>query len=208
MKEKLFDLKVNLSIVTSLFFLMILGCQPSGGELLPLAGDDIVITTSRFENDTAVVIQNDITVKFYGNWNGEHNLNLRIVVFNASDKAIKIIFDEFIAESVAQQDKPLDVAIKKHDGSVLISTDTIYENYDSNNQKKIPSVEIKSGDKKSFMVGFMRRFGGGEDENSPKGLVKFSLPVQKGKESLFYFKAGFRGIFEESGHFSPDPKDW
>ena len=68
MKKQAFQAK---TIAASFLFFFVLGCQPSGGELLPLPNDGTTLTTSRFENDTAEIVQENIAVKLYGNWDGQ-----------------------------------------------------------------------------------------------------------------------------------------
>ena len=207
MKLRFFSYKIDLLAIFLLFFVLILGCQPSGGELLPIGDNGVQITSSRFENDTVVISQNDITVKCYGSWDGNGNFDLRVIVTNSSAKTISIIFDKFIAESSEYSDRPIYVALKQFDGDVLISTDRTYENYDGNKQPKIPAVDVQPGDRKSFVVGFQRRFGSGEKKDSPNRLVNFGLPIQVNKTLTSNFRVRFKGISEESGHYKTDPTD-
>lgn len=55
MKLRFFSYKIDLLAIFLLFFVLILGCQPSGGELLPIGDNGVQITSSRFENDTVVI---------------------------------------------------------------------------------------------------------------------------------------------------------
>lgn len=62
--------KLIFLFVIGLFLLFVLGCQPESGKLVPLPREGIEIKTAEFENDTAEINRNGLTIKFSGNWKG------------------------------------------------------------------------------------------------------------------------------------------
>lgn len=94
MSKRLSNYKLNLAIIASLFFTLVLGCQPEGGELLPINNEGLEITSSRFENDTAVINDNGFEIKVFGSWDGR--AKVRVIIENNSGNSVRFDFNKSI----------------------------------------------------------------------------------------------------------------
>lgn len=193
MKRKLFDSKVNLSIIASLFFLMILGCESAGGELLPIGGDGVEIASSRFENDTAQINDNGVRMKLYGGWDGR--AKIRVVIENNSENSIKVDFKQStILDSKGENQ----------------SIDSVYEDKgDAINQIKDKEFSVAANGKHKLVIGFPLYLMNSLDEEPPR-IISIVLGVEtnfKTKE-LRKYKFDFKGIQKRDLSGKSDPSDW
>jgi hypothetical protein len=193
MREKIFDSKINLVIVASLFLLMILGCQPPGGELLPIGGEGIEIATSRFENDTAVISENGVKMKFYGSWDGR--ANIRMVVENSTPNSIKINFNEFAILDSKGKGENIDLISEVR----------------NNAAKEISNKQylIAPAGKHKFLIGFPLNLMSSLDEEPPQIIsVLLAIEVNSKTKELRKYKVDFKGIRKKDLSGRSDPTDW
>ena len=186
MKNRLFDTKINLVILVSLFFVMVLGCQPEGGELLPIQNENIQIVSSRFENDTAVVVDKNFRLTLYGTWDGR--AKIRLVLENTVDNNIKVDFNS---------SKILD----SNGGNIKI--DSVYE--DGTNTAIENFFLVAPKEKRKLIVGFPLNFSSFSDD--PPRIISIILAIEvnaKTKE-LKTYKIDFKGIERKAPSGQSDP---
>jgi len=186
--------KINLCLIVLIFFLLVLGCQPSGGDLIPIAGEGIEITTSRFENDTVMITDNGLTLKFYGSWGGGDGVVLRVLVKNETGKTVKINFDNFLLENGKQKRETVSSVIDKTNNSVL--TDK--------------NVVIAAGERRAFRIRFPVPFGNSLREDEAEQTLYFTLPVEIDTKTRIMreFKFVLRGIDQQVAPDKEAPSDW
>ena len=193
MKDQLAKTKINLTIVSAIFVLLILGCQSSGGELLPLGGEGIEISTSRFENDTAVINDNGLIIKLYGDWDGR--ANVRVIFENNSGKEATINFEESKISDSQGENIPID-SVAEDDGTAVKTL----------NEK---SFKMAADKKRKFLIGFPLNLSSSLAAE-PERIITVSLAVKPDStmNELRQYKFEFKGIPDKDLSGKADPEDW
>ena len=93
----------QLSILAIVGFLLILGCSPPERILKPQASDKITLTTTDFDNDTAMVKFGEIEIKIFGRWSPDGSVNLNFDLQNNSDQPFRFDPRVFRLENEAGQ---------------------------------------------------------------------------------------------------------
>ena len=193
MKRQLTKTKSNLIIVGAIFVLLILGCQSSGGELLPLSGEGIEITTSRFENDTAVINDNGLIIKLYGDWDGR--ANVRVVVINNSGKETTINFAE--SKILDSQGDNIQIdSVAEDNGAAVKTLDNKSQNLAANKKSK-------------FLIGFPLNLSSSL-ATEPERIITVSLAVKPDStmKELRQYNFEFKGIPDKDLSGKADPENW
>ncbi len=162
MKKKLFDSKINLAIVISLFLLVVLGCQPAGGDLLPVADGATGTTTTRFENDTAQITMDGLSLKLSGEWTENGYVQLMLDLKNETGRDIKINFGDFRLEDGKQKRVVAGIVNDKIRSSS--PSDKV--------------VTVAAGERGVFGVEFSSPFGGSLPADEAEQMLYFILPVE------------------------------
>jgi len=176
---KIFNTNAAPSVVVLIFLFILSGCQPEGGELLPIGGAGVETATSRFENDTAVINDDGLKMKLYGSWDGR--AKIRIIVENSSGSNIKIDFKS----STILDNKGENIKIE-----------TVYE--DKGNaitQINDDQFSVGGGGKHKLVIGFPLNFPSSLNEESPR-IISVVLAVKRNAktEELRQYKIDFKGI--------------
>ena len=184
--------KINLAIVASLFLLIVLGCQPEGGELLPVSGEGLEISTSRFDNDTAVINDSGLKIKLYGGWDGR--ANIRMVVENSSPNSIKINFNEFTVLDSKGKAENIDSISEVRDNMAKEIGDKQYS--------------IAPTEKHKFLIGFPLNLMSSLDDEPPRIIsVILAIEVNPKTKELRKYKVEFKGIEKKDLSGRSDPSD-
>jgi hypothetical protein len=81
------------SLCAALMMCIMVGCQPDGGDLLPLMQDGVQIAKTIVEGDTAQLTRGNLTVKARGRWRAiESETNFHFEVSNTGDEPVTINF--------------------------------------------------------------------------------------------------------------------
>jgi hypothetical protein len=188
MKKKTFSSKVNVAIVFSLFFIMVLGCQPEGGELLPIQSGNIQISSSRFENDTAVIEDENFKITLYGTWDGR--AEVRAIIENIGEDNVRVDFNS---------SKILD------SGGEDIKIDSVDEdNGVSMNQIKDGVYSVGAKEKRKLVIGFPLYFSS-TDKNSRIISIVLAVTTNSKTKEMRFFKIDFKGIGKEDNSGKSDP---
>lgn len=189
--------KSNAGFVCLIFLSLILGCQPPGGELLPIGGDGIEITTSRFEKDTAVISEGGVEIKFYGSWENESFVRLRAAINNQSNWSCRVKFNQMSLIDANGKAAAVSGISEKPDFKSL---------YESGQNQNLPIIEISAGEKKSYLLSFATMI------NIPTATEQtdfFNLifPIEINGQIKEY-KIRFKTVTEKSAPGKSDPEDW
>ena len=163
---------------------------------MPIGDKGVEITTSRFENDTAVINDNGLKIKFYGSWSENNYINLRVAAFNESSQIVQIKFEQAVLKSGNNQTGSISDINEKPD----------YNNiYDNSKDKIMPMVSLKVGEKKSFLVSFAPLMNIQNASDSAK-TFNISLPIEIGKE-INNFNVKFKAVDQKDSSGKSDPED-
>lgn len=185
------------SLVILFFLFMLSACQPEGGELLPIGSEGVEIATSRFENDTVVINDNGLKLKFYGNWTGNSYIQLRIAIANESSQRYQIKFEQ---------------AVLKNGNGEIANISDINEKpglkniYGNDKERKLPTIILEANEKKSFLVTFSSLTNIMNAAESAK-IFDFSLPFEGGGK-IKQYNVRFKAIDQKDNSGKSDPSDW
>lgn len=182
------DSKINLLIVASLLFLMVLGCQPEGGELLPIENGNIRISSSRFENDTAVVEDKNFKITIYGTWDGR--AKVRAVIENIGEDNVRIDFNSSKILDSSGEDVKID-SIDEDNGNSI-------------NQIKDGVYSVSAKEKRKLIIGFPLYFSS-TDKNSRIISIVLAVATNSKTKEMRFFKINFKGIGRKDNSGNSDP---
>ncbi len=189
MKKQLTNSKLNLAIVISLFFIMVLGCQPEGGELLPIQSENIQISSSRFENDTAVVEDKNLKITLYGTWDGR--AEVRAIIENTGGDNVTIDFNSSKILDSNGEDIKID-SVDEDNGTSL-------------NQIKDRVYSISAKKKRKLIIGFPLYFSSETDKNSRIISIVLAVSTNSKTKEMRFFKIDFKGIGRKDNSGKSDP---
>jgi hypothetical protein len=190
--KKIFNLNAILSVVIIFFLFMLSGCQPEGGELLPIGGEGVEIATSRFENDTAVINDDGLKMKLYGSWDGR--AKVKIIIENNSSNSIKIDF------------KSSNILDSKGEN---IKIESVYEDKgNAINTINDGQFTAAASGKQKLVIGFPLNLSSSLNEESPR-IIAVVLAVKRNPkiEELRQYKIAFRGIGKKDESEIMEPKE-
>lgn len=173
MKKKTFDSKVNLAVIISLFFIMVLGCQPEKGKLVALPSEGVEVIKSEIDNDTAQITDDGLVVKVNGKW-GDGVL-FEVDVKNSSSRELTLKFGEMNL-----------VNGEKESATVGDITDNQANNFThirharingKENTEKAPDVIINHGESRQFTVIFSQPFNTAKDTEAKRTLY-LTIPIE------------------------------
>ena len=190
MKQKL-KTKTNSVIIVAVFSLLILGCQPESGELLPVNNSGMEIASSRFESDTAVINDDGLKLKVFGSWDGR--AKVRVFLENNSGNDIKLNFDK-------------STVVDSRGGEINI--DSIYEDQGSAvNEIKDNQFSVGNGEKKKLVIGFPLNLSNSLADKPPR-IISLILAVEnnsKNKETRKH-RINFEGISKRADSNTIEPQ--
>lgn len=160
---------------------------------MPIGGEGIEIASSRFENDTAVINDNDLKIKLYGSWDGR--ANVRIIIENNSPNSIKVNFNEFIILDNKGSGENID-SISEDKGDAI---------------KEIGNKQysVAPTGKNKFLIGFPLNLMSSLYEEPPRIVsVVLAIEVNSKTKELRKYKVDFKGIQKKDLSGKSDPKDW
>lgn len=186
-----FRSKLNLAGIAFVLLLMVLGCQPEGGELLPISGENIEIATSRFENDTAIISDNKLKIKLYGSWDGR--ANVRMIFENNDSSSVKVKLNEFIVSDSKGGNIKIDSFAEEKDKVV----------------KKLEEKElvVAPSEKRKMLVGFPLNMMDSMNEDLPRVISVIVVVENSSKPAeLKKYKFDFKGIEKRTSDGNSDPE--
>jgi hypothetical protein len=173
MKKKLYDSKPNLAIVASLFLLMILGCQPEQGKLTVLPSEGVEIITSKNQNYTAQIKNDDLILKVDGSWEGSVGVNLNVE--NISSKELILKFGEMSLVNGKKENSTVGGIIETKNGSFNTIREARVNGKE--NDEKAPEIKIKAKENRQFSIAFSKPFKSVKDTEEERTLY-FTLPIK------------------------------
>ena len=172
-----------------------LGCQPEGGEFVPVPADGIEIVTSRSEKDTALFNENGLKIKVYGDWN-QNYVHLRIGFNNESDQIAKVKLERIVIKDGKGQVAKLTTISEKPDFNL------IYDGKDKN----LPALNLKINEKKSFNLEFaaLVNFSGSDDSAK---IIEVILPFESNGQ-IRELKTQLKAVGNKDSSGKSDPEDF
>jgi len=164
---------------------------------LPIGGEAVEITTSRFENDTAVINDNGLKLKFYGNWTGNNYIQLRVAIANESNQTCQIKFEQAVLKNGNNEIANISDINEKPDFKNI---------YGNEKGKNLPTISLKVNEKKSFLLTFSPLIYIMNANDSAK-TFSFSLPIEVGGK-IKQYNVQFKAIDQKDNSGKSDPSDW
>ncbi len=189
MKTMTFDSKVNLALFISLFFIMILGCQPEKGNFVALPGERVEIITSEIDNDTAQIKEGELTVKVNGKWSAA--VLFQVDVRNSGSKEIVLDFGEMTLINGENQVATIGDITENQANNLTYIRNARVDGKE--NAEKAPKIKISSKENRQFSVVFSKPFGSVKDDETKRTLY-LTVPVvtNDGSESKRELKVVFK----------------
>lgn len=129
-----------------------------------------------------------------GTWKEGSYVHLRIILKNESGKSVKISFEKINVKDSRNQIASLVTITEKPDFSPV---------YSKGENKKLPTLELKSGEKKSFNLEFVALIN--LSNTSEPEMLSLFLPVKIGGEIREY-KLQFKAVPQKDSSGKSDPK--
>lgn len=183
------------SLLTAAVCLVLIACQPPGGDLVPVAQSGITLTTARFENDTAQITRDGVSVKAYGTWRGNSETDVTVVVNNSSPGTVRADLAKLSLVNSTNERGEIGY-IKEKKGSERVM---VYVDHDANAYR---APEVKAGEKRAFVVNISYPYKE-ESRNVLSQTATLSVPVTGAKD----FEFAFRYAEARADRSTPDPVD-
>ena len=197
MKKKTFDSKVNLAIVISLFFIMVLGCQPEKGKLVALPSEGLEITASDNKNDVVTIKSDDLLVSVSGTWGD--GILFEITVKNSGSKDLIVDFGEMKLVNGEDESATVGGIIETLKGGFNTIREARVNN--KQNTEKAPQTRISPKENRQFSVVFSQPFNTAKDDEKKRTLYLTIPVITDGKpETKRELKVGFEATKWETGH--------
>jgi len=172
MKILTFDSKVNLAIFISLFFIMILGCQPEKGNFVVLPSQGVEIITSEIDNDTAQIKEGELIVKVNGKWSAA--VLFQVDIRNSGSKEVLLDFGEMTLVNGEREVATVGDITENQANNLIYIRNARVDGKD--NVEKAPKIKINPKENRQFSMVFSKPFGSVKDDET-KRLLYFTIPV-------------------------------